>query len=42
MAEMQDDLDLRLRLLKLEREKALAQQETTIPSAEPKKQEVIF
>ena len=39
MAEMQDDLDLRLRLLKLEREKALAQQETTIPSAEPKKQE---
>jgi len=39
MAEMQDDLDLQLQLLELEREKALAQQKTTIPSAEPKKQE---
>jgi hypothetical protein len=39
MAEIQDDLDLQLRLLELEREKALAQQKTTIPSAEQKKRE---
>lgn len=40
MAEMEDDLDLELRLLELEREKALAQQAAPKPAAAPRMQQL--